>query len=430
MLRVGGDPKKKRPLHQVALGQDEPQVKNRVKRKSKEREAEDEEFIEPTVTRKILAQAKKQQDEIKEDEDNVKLVLERPTRVLKATPSSAKSDSDDECDGAESAQFSDEGSDFPEEEIELDEEDERVMEMFMPSDRPKAKTLADIIMERIKEKEAERMADTDERDDQEKSSDLSPKVVEVYQRVGQLLQHYRSGKIPKAFKIVPALRNWEEILYLTNPAAWSSVAIYQATRLFASNLNANMAQRFYNTILLPRVRDDIEEHKRLNFHLYQALKKSLYKPAAFYKGILLPLCESRTCSLREGTIIASVLARVSVPVLHSAAALLKMAEMDYSGATSLFMRTLIDKKYALPYRVIDALVSHFAQFTSDSRQLPVAWHQCLLTFVQRYKTEITAEAKETLKILMRSHEHPKITKEIRRELFHSVGRDEKDAMMV
>ncbi len=67
--------------------------------------------------------------------------------------------------------------------------------------------------------------------------------------------------------------------------------MYQATRIFASNLHERMAQRFYNLILLPRVRDDIAEYKKLNFHLYQALRKALFKPGAFFRGILLPLCE-------------------------------------------------------------------------------------------------------------------------------------------
>lgn len=65
----------------------------------------------------------------------------------------------------------------------------------------------------------------------------------------------------------------------------------QATRIFASNLKEKMAQRFYNLVLLPRVRDDLAEYKRLNFHLYQALRKALFKPGAFMKGILLPLLE-------------------------------------------------------------------------------------------------------------------------------------------
>lgn len=55
-------------------------------------------------------------------------------------------------------------------------------------------------------------------------------------------------------------------------------------RIFSSNLKERMAQRFYNLVLLPRVRDDIAEYKRLNFHLYSALKKALFKPGAWFKG--------------------------------------------------------------------------------------------------------------------------------------------------
>ncbi len=46
---------------------------------------------------------------------------------------------------------------------------------------------------------------------------------------------------------------------------------------------------------------------------------------AFYKGLLLPLCASGSCTLREVVIFASVLKRTSIPVLHSAAALLRIA---------------------------------------------------------------------------------------------------------
>ena len=66
-----------------------------------------------------------------------------------------------------------------------------------------------------------------------------------------------------------------------------------ATRLCASNMKPKQAQRFYSLVLLPAVQDDIAAHKRLNFHLYLALKKALYKPAAFFKGVLLPLAEAR-----------------------------------------------------------------------------------------------------------------------------------------
>lgn len=49
-------------------------------------------------------------------------------------------------------------------------------------------------------------------------------------------------------------------------------------------------------------------------------------------------------------------------MLHSAATLYRLAEMDYSGANSIFLRILLDKKYALPYRVVDAVVFHFLRF--------------------------------------------------------------------
>ena len=65
-----------------------------------------------------------------------------------------------------------------------------------------------------------------------------------------------------------------------------------------------------------------------------SLKKALFKPAAFFKGVLLPLCESGDCTLREAVILSSVITRTSIPVLHSAAAMLKIAEMPYV-ATSL-----------------------------------------------------------------------------------------------
>lgn len=97
--------------------------------------------------------------------------------------------------------------------------------------------------------------------------------------------------MPKAFKHIPSMQLWEDVLYLTKPESWSPNAMYQATRIFASNLGVKKAELFYRLVLLPRIRDDIKQNKRLHFALYQALKKSLYKPAAFNKGILFPLCK-------------------------------------------------------------------------------------------------------------------------------------------
>ncbi|KAF1477103.1 Bystin, partial [Pygoscelis antarcticus] len=307
-------------------------------------------------------------------------------------------------------------------EVAVDPEDEKAIEMSMNKNPPLRRTLADIIMEKITEKQTEVETALSELSGCPVPQ-LDPRVLEVYRGVREVLSKYRSGKLPKAFKIIPALSNWEQILYITEPETWTAAAMYQATRIFSSNLKERMAQRFYNLVLLPRVRDDIAEYKRLNFHLYMALKKALFKPAAWFKGILIPLCESGTCTLREAIIIGSILTKCSIPVLHSSAAMLKIAEMQYSGANSIFLRLLIDKKYALPFRVVDALVFHFLAFRTDQRVLPVLWHQSFLAFAQRYKEDLSSEQKEALLELLKFHSHPQISPEIRRELANSKTRD-------
>lgn len=167
---------------------------------------------------------------------------------------------------------------------------------------------------------------------------------------------------------------------------------------------------------------------------------------------------SGTCTQREAHIVASVVARVSVPVLHSAAALHRLCEMaaeqmssdpEAAGPVNIFIRVLLEKKYALPYKVIDALVFHFLRFRAvnapiprnnsavdamgvDSEsgaggiagagKLPVIWHQCLLAFAQRYRNDITEDQREALLDLLLLRGHKAIGPEVRRELLEGRGR--------
>ena len=389
-------------------------VKSKNRNKIRIRNDADEEFVEPSLTKKILSQARQQQIEI-EEESGIRPTSKstrKPLVKLGAELSDTEEQSsEDELDDSHYY-----------EDIQINEEDERAIEMFMSKDPTPMKTLADIILEKLTEKKTEIETQFSDIGSMQ-MQDLDPRVKAMYEGVRDVLSKYRSGKLPKAFKIVPSLKNWEQILYITDPTKWSAAAMYQATRIFASNLKEKMAQRFYNLVLLPRIRDDIAEYKRLNFHLYQALRKALFKPAGFMKGILLPLLESGTCTLREAVIIGSVIAKNSIPILHSSAAMLKIAEMDYTGANSIFLRIFFDKKYALPYRVIDAVVFHFIRFERDPRELPVLWHQSLLVFVQRYKGDISSEQREALLGLLRKQSHHSITPEVRRELQHAKCRD-------
>ncbi|CAJ2501933.1 Uu.00g047860.m01.CDS01 [Anthostomella pinea] len=341
------------------------------------------------------------------------------------------------------------------EEVEIEPEDLDTFNRFLPGaedpasmliqhgwgqDEPQQEqnttNLADIILARIAAHEAgeDRAQGMEAMDD---VPGLSPKIVEVYEKVGEILSRYKSGKLPKPFKILPTVPNWETIIEITKPDQWTPNACYAATKIFVSS-KPIVVRRFMEMILLDRVREDIHETKKLNVHLFNALKK-----AAWFKGFLFPLVESGTCTLREAAIISAVLVRVSVPVLHSGAALKGLCEIaareasagtEGGGAT-----TICD---ALPYQVVDSLVFFFLRMrsvdpasvtdkntmdlsgerASTRARLPVLWHQALLSFAQRYKHEITEDQREALLDLLLSHGHAKIGPEIRRELLAGRGR--------
>lgn len=280
--------------------------------------------------------------------------------------------------------------------------------------------LADIIVSKIREKEEIDARAAEDAANPERAA-RDRKIAEVYGLVGNIMSRYRSGRVPKAFKVIPKMPNWQHLVHLTRPDDWSPASVYVATRLLASNLSAKEVIPFYTDILLPRCLDDIAENKKLNYHLYRALIKAVYKPDAFCKGIIFSMCEDE-CSLRQATIISSVVSKVSIPMLHSAAALLYLSQLPFSPTTSVMMTAIIEKKYALPYRVVDALVDSFVQMKKDDRAMPLMWHQCLLAFAQHYKTELTVEQKDKLKMLMRVHTHHAVTPEVRRELFSARNR--------
>ena len=377
--------KKATQLRHAPLGNEieKPMGKLKVPTKGDEDEVEDGDLdadllLPKGLGTKIFNQAREQRMEMSLDAKPNKNQDRKPA---KGKPGNNSHDSDDYSE----ADSEDEGDDYDGDDREnmvefegdyvsgagLSADEEAVVERFLHAGRAETRTLADIIMEKIKEKEEDAMLAAETSSIAPEQLMIPPKVMEVYNSVGKMLAHYKAGKLPKALKMLPHLKNWEDVLWLTRPDEWSPSATYACTRIFASNLNEKMAQRFFNLVLLEKVRDDIRRNNKLNYHYYMALKKALFKPAAFYKGLLLPLAQSRTCTLREATIIGSVLAKVSIPGNHSAAALLRLAEMPYSGSTSLFVRVIVNKKYALPRRVIDALVVHFCAFEKEQVLLPV-----------------------------------------------------------
>ncbi|XP_069173127.1 bystin [Procambarus clarkii] len=442
LKKLGGKVSRPCPLDEQLTRDELARPTGRTKIRS-ERKDGDDEYVEGQLGRIILKQSVaqlKEMEEEMEEEEFPPLGAQRPrfTKRPTAVKLSSKSGKDGESEESSDEEVDETHAAVPqnvdkvvkefEDELNLAEEDKKVLEHFMNKDALPQRKLADLFRDKITEKQTEIKTQVDASSVQ--TVNLSPEVQEMCAQVGKVLAKYRSGPLPKMFKVIPKMRSWEELVYLTNPDKWSAAAMYQAVRIFVSNLKEAMAQRFFNLVLLPRVRDDISFYKRLNYHLYQALCKALFKPAAFFKGVLLPLCMSGNCTLREAVIVGSVLAKNHIPILHSAAAILKIAEMDYTGPNSIFLRIFFDKKYALPYRVIDACVYHYLKFEHDRRDLPVLWHQSLITFIQRYKEDLSPDQKQSLLDVVRFHTHHAITGEIRRELLNSKSRGEDDSKMV
>ena len=70
----------------------------------------------------------------------------------------------------------------------------------------------------------------------------NPEVRRVYGEIGKIFTRYRSGKVPKAFKIIPNLEHWRELLEITRPEQWTSHAMLQAVNIFASNFDPIRAE--------------------------------------------------------------------------------------------------------------------------------------------------------------------------------------------
>ncbi|ETO32046.1 hypothetical protein RFI_05072 [Reticulomyxa filosa] len=268
-------------------------------------------------------------------------------------------------------------------------------------------------------------------------------VVQMYKSVGQICQSWKSGKIPKAFKMIPQLTEWEEVLYLCKPQEWTPHIMYEAVKAFVSQGKAPICQRFFNIVLLPRVRDDIKEHKKLNFYLYQAIKKALFKPQAFFKGFFLPLCSVK-CPFRRlqnftlfymgfalcpesmhGT-RSSHYRWLTSQEIHSGHTLgtgnVQTARTGIQWPLPLSFKNFLSKKYALPLKVVEALIKHFVKFEENLQAMPVIWHQTLLAFVQNYKSCLNEKQKTELTRLLRKQFHKGISSQIKKELSQTGGK--------
>ncbi|MEN2495859.1 MAG: hypothetical protein MHMPM18_000444 [Marteilia pararefringens] len=251
---------------------------------------------------------------------------------------------------------------------------------------------------------------------------IDPAIRESYSELGEVLCAYRCGKLPQLFNSLIHHAEWEDMLMLMTPEQWTPAAIKQATNLFSSTQCVDdMSQRFFNMILLPRCRDEIMQFKKLNVYLFDSVRAAVRRPAAFFKGIIIPLCESGTCTKLEASILSQIITSVKIPMLHASACILRIAEISpYNPAYTIFLRAFITKKYNLPYQVIDSLTYHFYNFINQTPEqislLLLIWHESLLDFVSYYGQYLSVEQQQLLRDLLKKCKHSKFTPLIKEQL--------------
>ncbi|KAF5393617.1 hypothetical protein D9757_000408 [Collybiopsis confluens] len=397
--------------HQAKYGRiSQPGKREKSSKKSVQEDDNAEVILDPKTSRRIFELAKIQQDELDalDDDDDEGSEEESPDEHHSARN---VHDEDNEVDSEP-----DEELEEIEEIFEIDAGDMQTLDTLLPHNSGERKTLADIIFAKLDSSgNAAVIQKVAQRDPSkpDPALGLDPKVVEAYTKLGLFLQKYKSGPLPKLFKVIPSLPAWARILALTEPENWSPHACRAATKIFISTMKPPQAQLFLSVVLLDAVREDIREHKKLNVQYYEALKRSLYKPGAFFKGIVFPMLD-QGCSLKEAAIIASILAKVKLPVLHASAALMRIAEMDYTGPNSLFIRVLIDKKFELPYK--PEIAGSPTVFQSYGIRV------CSFFLSGEYGSDLTPDQKDALLDVARATPHAQISPEIRRELVNSVVR--------
>ena len=281
-------------------------------------------------------------------------------------------------------------------------------------------------------------------------------VKAVYTKVGQMLSKYRNGKLPECFSILPRVAHWENLIKITRPDNWTVHAFFKATKTFVASPESKHTLHFFKYYLLPKCLQNISQYGKLNYHLFQSLRKAIYRPSLWFRGILFPFLKGQFNSefktgvrssskspslgtIKQSQILAAVLMKCSVPNVHASAAFLKILELKYNGPVGVLIKLFIDKKFALPLSVIRRVNQWFLDFgvksglqeesliNKNHEKMPVLWFQSLFSFAKGYTKYLTEAEITALKNLVRKKfKHDILSKEIIKSLSEKPKLEEKE----
>ena len=103
---------------------------------------------------------------------------------------------------------------------------------------------------------------------------------------------------------------------------------------------------------------------------------------------------------------------MSIPVISSSVALIKMTEMEPTSAILHYLKALVSKNYSFPKKVLTVLTNYLLKFENVDEEMPVLWHQFFLTILKQYGSNLDEMAKASLAQLAKKKSHKLITPEI------------------
>jgi essential nuclear protein 1 len=231
-----------------------------------------------------------------------------------------------------------------------------------------------------------------------KNTDLllyfKPKLLKVLERASLFLKVYKSGKMPKIIKLMPSLKNFEEIIWLTRPDIWSDQAIFSVTHSFISKLDKNQMGRFFSLVLAPRFQETIFNSNRYSIHIQKTMKMSTRFPSVFFSSVFLPMCESKNCSLKEGAVLGMILSNYHFNPSSILSVLIRLLKPPVTPVKCLLMRTILCKNYIIPHRTLDLLVDFF--ISNRKKIFFSQFKTFFIVFLKNYSIHLSSEDKRKI----------------------------------
>jgi len=239
-----------------------------------------------------------------------------------------------------------------------------------------------------------KLSELNEKKNTELALFLKPKLFKILERASLFLKVYRSGKLPKIVRLLPSLRNFEEIIWLTRPDIWSDQAMLSITRSFLPRLDKAQMSRYYSLILAPRFQESIFNQQICSSHIQKTIKLSTNFPFTFFSSLILPICDSKECSLREGAALGSILYKYHFSSLVVITLIIRLLENPITQTKCLMLRIIISKNYLIPHRILDLFVDFFT--LNNNRIFFPHYRTLLLIFLRNYTSFLSNEDKQKI----------------------------------